>query len=267
MTTKLNPTDYDYMDKMDFTGWIWELIRRDEKYLGTMAAFRDMYSMVMQVKEKGHLKQKDIADYPRDHLPSWVKEDFDHHLWAIVACGVFFNAPIDGSIDSNTHYAVHFQGQTFGVPKPTIRYCDFKPEFRPNIRDVSPVNILSYDDLRMARLNLVISESGLNNIPEKIYISISPNAKLEHIIDDLILRIKEHLRQPKNRTRTDKWKYYIITFDFKKEHGQITFEKIADVFSNAYPEHKRTFDAKNCENYYKKALSLINGGYTRYLPS
>ena len=34
-----NPVDYDYMDSMPLEGWIWEFIRRSEKYRGCISEY------------------------------------------------------------------------------------------------------------------------------------------------------------------------------------------------------------------------------------
>jgi len=77
--------------------------------------------------------------------------------------------------------------------------------------------------------------------------------------------LKLHKKRKEKTFRFDKWKYYLIVYDLKSAYPHMSYDKLGDVLQDAYPKHKRTFDAKNCENYYKNALYLINGGYKEYL--
>jgi hypothetical protein len=59
-------------------------------------------------------------------------------------------------------------------------------------------------------------------------------------------------------------------YDLRKEKS-LTFESIAGVLMAAYPEIEGIgesddyFSDKNCENFWKAALSLLNGGYKEYM--
>jgi hypothetical protein len=80
----------------------------------------------------------------------------------------------------------------------------------------------------------------------------------------------------RTKIRDDRWKYYLIIYDLKQNNslGRLSYEDIAYVMCNAYKKvriGKRTrmsadyFDKRNCENFYKGALALINGDYRKYL--
>jgi hypothetical protein len=118
---------------------------------------------------------------------------------------------------------------------------------------------------------------------DTIYVGISKKAKVKDIEDYLLPEIRKYLQPKTVRVRNDKWLYYLIVYDLKKMHDQkISYRDIALKLTDTYPlikvvklvkgekktvseESSKYFTAKNCENFYKEAVVLINGDYKNYL--
>jgi len=112
-----------------------------------------------------------------------------------------------------------------------------------------------------------------------IYVGISKKARIRDIKNYLLpILSKSWLNPDKPKIRTDKWKYYLIVYDLKEKYPDVSYEDIANILSEAYPDIKIKkgkaikkvegsdfFTIKNCENFYKSALALINGDYKKYL--
>jgi len=90
-------------------------------------------------------------------------------------------------------------------------------------------------------------------------------AKENKKLVEAILKYYGGKKRPK--TRMEEWKYYLIVFDLRKARQGLSYEKIATMLSEAYPEvaKKKSFDAKNCLNYDKQARLLIDRDYRKYI--
>ena len=73
---------------------------------------------------------------------------------------------------------------------------------------------------------------------ETLFIGIPKYARAEDIERYLIPEIRRYLKTPKERKRPDKWKYYLIAHDLKKQQPDITYGEIADRLQMAYAEEK-----------------------------
>jgi hypothetical protein len=75
--------------------------------------------------------------------------------------------------------------------------------------------------------------------------------------------LRANRKKTKGKLRTNKWKYYLIVYDLCQK--DFTYKNIANTLTMVYPGDKDVLDEKNIENYYGRALALINGGYKKYI--
>ncbi|OGL47291.1 MAG: hypothetical protein A2W05_07340 [Candidatus Schekmanbacteria bacterium RBG_16_38_10] len=100
-------------------------------------------------------------------------------------------------------------------------------------------------------------------IGDTLLLAIHLDSTKEEIEKDIQKILSIHKQRRKGSQRPDKWKYYLIVYDLRKQ--DMSYETIEEILSNAYEEKEDVFDIENLKNYYKNALELINGGYKRYI--
>ncbi len=261
---KFSPADYDYMDNMPLEGWMWEFIRRNPVY-------RNLFS--------------DLAEHDNNVIKI-VGEVNDPNSIVLMERKVFFTIkeireecnilPVSGTEEElHPHdfqlitFTVNNELKTFwGFPNPHIKYNHFDT-FTPIIRGASPLISYKVEEQKLKQNGANYCFKIITNIlppitvEDTIYIGISLSAKKEDILQKLQHIIEKNVTSKDIKVRTDKWKYYLITFDLYTVKEKYT--EISDILSIAYPENERLFDEKNIENYYKSALELITGGYKKYL--
>ena len=66
------------------------------------------------------------------------------------------------------------------------------------------------------------------------------------------------------RKRKGNWKLYLMVYDLKTSDPSLTYSKTGDILNDK--GIIKANEMKNMENYYKKAVALINGGYKHFLP-
>jgi hypothetical protein len=84
----------------------------------------------------------------------------------------------------------------------------------------------------------------------------------------MLTDISKFLRKPVKRIRDRKWKYYLVVYDLKHKFGDgISYDEIAEILIEAYPVDETEYfnETRNINNWYNQAVSLINGGFTKYL--
>ena len=110
--------------------------------------------------------------------------------------------------------------------------------------------------------------------------------RLDDVRKNLFPELRRYLTPNDTKIRAfDKWKYYLAIYDLRLEDqspASLSYEAISSALSTAYPtltikkriegrtqnievEGADYFSPRNCENFWKSALSLINGGYKKYL--
>jgi hypothetical protein len=273
------------MDNLPLEGWIWEIIRRSEKYINSFDDFSKSESCdnldnvlssgvgIQIMTTTGNSESKFLLFKPiNDSLKVAIKhEDID-------------NAKIlTNMLYGNTNLF-------FAIPRPAIKYIDFSDNLTPKIQGIdslyNKVRCLTYDELKTPfktsdgecldfDLQDVLSPFKAE---DTLYIGIHRNANREEILQSLSVAIKKYLQPSRVKKRNDRWKYYLIVHDMKNKYPNASYDDIAEVLSEAYPIVKikrgkkirvvkgyEFFDTKNCENFYKSALTLINGDYKKYL--
>jgi hypothetical protein len=252
--------DYDYMDSMPLKGWIWEIIRRGEGY-------KQEYDKL----ETAIKSEQDI----REKLNVFLLKA---HELGVDCCSTSDNT----KLNKDYFLAIEVEESSFMViPKPQSQYR-FLIENPISINGESAYNILNsinrkfYDKFidRATRMmstkkfsdphtgNFLLRALTLNTPGNTIYIGISKKAKDEDI-KQLTQQLRTYLKPDKPRIRDDKWKFYLICYDIKKQG--FSYEEIADSLIEVYRDNEALLDTRNIENYYKNALELINGDYKKYL--
>ncbi len=123
----------------------------------------------------------------------------------------------------------------------------------------------------------IIQDLSMNDMRNTLYVGISTHAKIEDIKKEIHKILSKNVKS-EIKIRSDKWKYYLIVYDLKEKYPDVSYEDIANILSEVYPDIKFKkgkaikkvegsdfFTTKNCENFYKSALALINGDYKKYL--
>lgn len=99
---------------------------------------------------------------------------------------------------------------------------------------------------------------------DTLLLAIRLNNPKEKIEEDIKKILKMHKKKKKSSLRLDKWKLYLMVYDFKE--GGLTYKQIGDALEKAYPQKAHTFYKENLKNYYKTADKLINKvDYLRYI--
>jgi len=103
----------------------------------------------------------------------------------------------------------------------------------------------------------VLWEDALSVVIPKVGKKEAIMSQLESIVD-------KYVKPSKTKIRTDKWKYYLIVYDLKKQG--LRYPEISLILMDTYPNEKRLLDEKNIENYWKQAHFLIDESeYKKYL--
>jgi hypothetical protein len=272
---KFSPADYDYMDNMELKGWIWEIIRRS-------SIFENHYRKIANILKD--IKKTQSRELTHNSI-------LEKEKGCNIPCGYTLNKFIKGI---NPHIFVKstvIEGYVFFYPKPQSKYIDTKQLFDTNglyIPGVSPVSILTHSrlfqmfsgDVRPEKLGrFFFGYRDAHELEDKIYITLSKRTKIKFIKEKILPHLQKYFLIPAQpRLRDDKWKYYLLVYDLKNKYPYASYDDISDVLSESYPNIKIKrgkeikgikgydfFSAKNCENFYKSALALINGDYKKYL--
>ena len=185
--------------------------------------------------------------------------------------------------------------------KPCVKYSDIAESGKLLVEGAKFKRVLSYrnllthfslyslDDAHPELCKFILNTwLSPGRLEDTIYIGISRKAKITEIEKYLLPELKRYLIPHAPKIRDDKWKYYLIVYDLKRQHNDITFEDVSILLMNTYPEITVTkitkdeetdktkkiktkintdkyFCPKNCSNFHKAALSLISGEYKQYL--
>lgn len=273
--------EYAYMDNMPFEGWMWEIIRRSERYKRNYDFLKQYAS---QIDDNGNLIQYE-----------WKEEDFLTILGKPMAdcivsiretgvLGIFFGSY--KLINPDQYILFICPGSWTHYPNYEIKFVDFPENIKPSIWGLEPLEVFTLDTFTPPGKAFELYERAISDLiimkcKNKICVTISKSANIKDIEKTLFTAIKKYLKPRKIKTRDDKWRYYLIVYDLKKEYG-FSSEVISNILHEAYPEipeitiqngKKRKkmvdssnfFTARNCDNYYKSALALLDGDYKKYL--
>jgi len=255
------PAIYDYTDTLPLEGWIWEFIRRNSDYNRFYEECK-----TTEINYNNYLKKIGRITEVCALRPNYSSHKLDKKLFLIK----FFIA----------------------IPNPKASYDKFG-DFKPDIDGFTPViafkpqeDDLTHDSFSERHSSYIVNAvlPPVANI-DTLYVGIDTKADINFVEEKLKLILEKYLRrrEGRGRVRDDKWKYYLIAYDLKKEKN-LTYDQIGLVLMYAYPEiiRKKLVDGKrvpqresstsyfsksNCEDFYKKALLLIEGEYKNYLPS
>jgi hypothetical protein len=267
---QFNPADYDYMDDMPLEGWIWEFIRRGEAYRFQFKKLEDSR------KEISQMKMDKVFS-----LLSKIREEIDV---------VFYGTSKPEKINPNHYLIIRIgkEGFTMCLPKPECRYIDLKGIYIDSailakittqgkkLTFYSRADFHWFTDQNNQK-GFLINDITLPIKEDTIYIGLSKRIQKKDIDHLYQILKKENYLKP-SKVRDDKWKYYLITYDIKNRYPYKSFDDIANDLAENYPsisikkgkkiktvEGCEFFSGRNCENFYKSALALINGEFKKYL--
>jgi len=257
---------YDYMDRLPMKGWAWEFLRRNKHYI---KAFIRLDEMV-----KGNVWSdecdKILSEVTKVASPyglligrgsSSLHKSKDNYLTLKLP-------PFKGANAMGNKY-FGYSHHTCHVPRPSIRYCDFDGYLLffpfPQIPDYVIYN--SFDVLPDERIELRLS--SIKDIPitesnDIFFIAVSKNANIRDLKQKMLKDIADILLKHKPRIVKEKWKYYLIVYDLKQRvNDALSYQEIANILIGAYPEDQEEYfaETRNINNWYKKADSLIKGGF------
>jgi hypothetical protein len=265
---------YAYVDNMSLEAWIWEFIRRSRDYrhffdkfkklsLCENVSFENLKNLIPEC-EGIPLSVPGIMRTPGDFTIS--QHEFNT-TQMVVVCATFGEGKI-----------------FFALPDYLIPYNDFIPygsgrsaKHPVEISRLDPYNILEpsswymhgtiarYGDNDAGELLKYLGVDTEEGIKKSVYVRISTQAR-EGDLKQLLKDVKQYLSPKKLRVRDKKWKYYLIVYDLKEQHGYASND-IADILNSAFPKrHGEVYDETNIQYYYNQAIQLIDKGkYKEYL--
>ena len=94
--------------------------------------------------------------------------------------------------------------------------------------------------------------------------------------------VRYRIKSRRKKVRDERWKPYLFIYDLRRKYHEMTYKEFTDNVCDLCLEFKiiyekngklahqtvdsrEYFDEKRCENYYKSARFLIEGGYKKYL--
>ena len=276
--------EYAYMDNLPLEGWIWEFIRRSEKYKSLLDECMQNYQIISDESHKKYFFEwiEKFSEICLDVYFEFGKpKERCYHV-------LRFNDPIK-------HTSIGF----LALPKIDLKFNEFHTN-PPSIIGNTMVKTISYEKVQQW-LSFCENESGrfdaddvktlLNWIaPSKskntLFLGISTVCKIDDLRAEIELLIRKHVKTRKTKEMSPKWKYYLIAYDLK---GKYTNENITTILQEAYPElvkavkntetkpqtansqideeKKETiFNDRNITNYREGAISLIDRStYKKYL--
>jgi hypothetical protein len=273
---------YDYLDKLHISGWLWELIRRNEKY---KALIRELS---VQIKDTPLNAERFLTlgtwELKLDTLNARTRE-----ILTILQneFGIKPNASVARSCKCSRHYLladVRFpeddRAMLIGFPNPETSYNEFcHPPVIHGAKPVAAAKISSkaLDALEKGDDNLfnqycfkmINKISPSLDIENTLYVGISMNAKKEDLKAQLERLIDEHVKTPKRaKFYPDKWKYGLIVRDIRNDRSvrrTSTFSEICERLSYTYPNNKNLIVEKNIQNYYRTVETLISSGFKTHM--
>ena len=282
---------YAYMSTLSLSGWMWEMIRRGQKYSDLIQLCRSAQEKVNGIAAENdffEMWSREFSAIGLDVLSyqgaDYAQEDCYHIIG-------FDDALVDG-----------WGGVYLALPRTDKKYDDFPNDNRPPIIGTRLVKSMKYSHVSALLEDVSNEDGGLEpgaidellaaltplKFDGTLFVGISFGNKdeimiqLESIVRRFIRSEKKGLEglKPRRRSnrRKDKWKYYLIAYDLKKNDPNLLSSDIGTILQEAYPEagsgvqsqgkpdEKDPWNEKNIENYIKGANLLIDSaGYKKYL--
>lgn len=282
MTPEGIKKQYDYLDNLHISGWLWELIRRNEKY---KALIRELS---VQIKDTplnaerfltlGTWELKlDTLDVRTREILSILQNEF----------GIRPNPSVSRTCKCSHHYLladVKFpeddRAMLVGFPYPETSYREFcHPPVIQGAKPVASAKISSKalealekgdnDQFNQYCFKMINKISPSLDIENTLYVGISLNAKKEDLKAQLERLIDEHVQTSKRvKFFPDKWKYGLIVRDIRHDTSVKkipTFDELSDLLACTYPDDKNLIVEKNIQNYYRTAETLISSGFKSHM--
>lgn len=120
------------------------------------------------------------------------------------------------------------------------------------------------EDLLEGLLGEPSDGTGLYPCGDTLLVAINLNRSRRDIEGEIKTLLDTHKQRKPGSYRPHLWRMYLVTYDLKKKNPNLTFDAIAGILSETFDE-EALLDARNIENYYRNAIDLIQGGYTKYL--
>jgi len=282
MTPEDIKKQYDYLDKLHISGWLWELIRRNEKY---KALIRELS---VQIKDTPFNAERfltsstwelklDTLNVRTREILSVLQNEF----------GIKPNPSVSRTCKCPHHYLlaeVKFleddRAMLVGFPYPETSYREFCHP--PVIQGAKPVASAKISSKALEALEkgddnlfnqycfkMINKISPSLDIQNTLYVGISLNAKKEDLKAQLERLIDEHVKASKRvKFFPDKWKYGLIVRDIRNDSTlkkTPTFDEISSLLASTYPDDRNLMDEKNIQNYYKTAEALISSGFKSHM--
>lgn len=266
---KFNKTDYDHLNKASLEEWISEFVSRNE-------SFREDFKKALQMslddilkKGEEEFNKKYKVSIPLKYLMLKNRKTIDikDKIKIILRPPVYAIRIFDKIEDEDTRVKKLEKKRQDLLNRLNETYLRFTSWWAGlNIKDSKEIATAILGDC---------DKNGYFMCGDNLLLIVDMNNPQE-LIEKYIKKILQiHEPRKKVKKRDDKWKYYLIVYDFKKEYPNLTYDEIADKLVKEYRyitikkqkvDSLEYFTAKNCENLYKSALELIEGGYKKYLP-
>ena len=282
MTPEDIKKQYDYLDQLHISGWLWELIRRNEKYkalareLSLQIKDTPLYAERFLTLGTWELKL-DTLNARTQEILSVLQKEF----------GIKPNPSVSRSCNCSRCYLladVKFpeddRAMLVGFPHPETSYREFCHP--PVIKGAKPVVAARIGSNALDALangngeqfskycsKMIDKISPSLDIENTLYIGIALNAKKEDLKEQLERIIDEHVKTPKRvKFYPEKWKYGLIVRDIRNDRSvkrTQTFDEISELLSSTYPDDKNLIVEKNIQNYYRTAETLISSGFKSHM--
>ncbi len=283
---KVNPDDYDYMDTLPLEGWIWEFIRRNSEY-------KKMYIEFVRIA-----KREDYgAFFPRLRE---LRKNF-----TIRALILPIDGDLDSEHFFKVKMPRYELCASIPKPNIKYnQFKELKP-ITEGVTPVIPhkIEVFEKKKYEMAKGITVEIKDGycvpkeycdkaINEIlppvdvRDTLYVGVAMTANKDDIREALEGIIKHLIKPRLMPIRDEKWKPYLFVYDLKEmlteRYPKISYKNFTEILCDICPEFKIIkvargrkkiiivdspdyFNEKNCENFYKAARRLIEGGYKKYL--
>lgn len=254
--------EYDYMDEMPLEGWMWEFIRRTKTY-------REVLDYIQGQKGCDDIPSCVVALFKECRFPPGVDQ--------IASETCFIHETELSKALNDNHYEITAQPRkenlllTFhrGLPKPSVRYCDFEDNQKPRVAGLVPVSYMNYSDLEkhlsqmsheitehlfsiyeegkstndffpdtiqeafFEYLKTVLKLIAPTRTEDTIFIGISTKAKKTVVINEIHKTMDTYVEQVNEINRDSSWKYYLIAYDLVYIE-KYTLSKTSEIFQKAF---------------------------------